>query len=66
MKHRKWIAVSLGLALFTAGCATALGDFRLEGLESLTQQTGPGTSSGEVQELGPLVRYPKEPMSKRN
>ncbi len=51
MKHKIWIPISLGLALFTAGCAT---DFRLEGLESLTQQTGPGTSSGEVQELGPL------------
>ncbi|MFQ5922155.1 MAG: hypothetical protein ACE5M4_04870 [Anaerolineales bacterium] len=60
MKHKKWIAVSLGLALFTAGCATALGDIQLEGLESLTQQKDPAISAGVVQQLGPLQEIADE------
>lgn len=54
MKHKKWTVVSLSLAFFTAGCATALGDIRLDGLDSLTQQLDPATSSLVAQQEGPL------------
>ena len=61
MKHRKWIAVSLDIALFTASCAAALGDIQLEGLNSLTGQSDLNNvrhllrtlaSSGMLNELG--------------
>ncbi|MFQ5943371.1 MAG: hypothetical protein ACE5JF_07450 [Anaerolineales bacterium] len=51
MKHKKWTIFFLSLALFTAGCATAV---QLEGLESLTQRSDPAAEAGIEQQEGPL------------